>query len=213
MNRAVYLGLMGLSVWAGCNGAPAGNRGLPSDAAVVADAGTDCECSSAAHGWVVVVDVGLHLDGNDDHPGPDICGIEVVCEGVTHLGVEAVLDLGDGVLCTEPQDGCPVSRVEAEAALGPIEAMCSPLTRPSDYVVLGIDGSLAVRFDVGRPCGLVGCQIRVEELEGPILDLYRVFACTDPSFADCREVFAPDEPLHGPQELGCCSCDEIRRSP
>lgn len=171
-----------------------------------ADAMLSCGCVTREHVWVLVEEAGSE-GGNDPQWGPEICGLEVVCGAQAHHAVEAQIRIGEGDLCDAVREDCPTSRVDPQAALGPIEDICDAGSVPSDYVVLGLGGSLAVRFEGLEPCGLAGCRVRVSELEGVWLDGYVVRVCADPSGLDCLPTSGSGaEPLVGPRVVECCTC-------
>ena len=73
--------------------------------AMPTDAAAECPCGSEALQWVVIddLDMGEFFDF-DTSWGTEICWIEAVCDGVPHLGVEAVLVPGDS---GRPLEGDP----------------------------------------------------------------------------------------------------------
>ncbi|MEZ4472824.1 MAG: hypothetical protein R3F60_18965 [bacterium] len=129
--------------------------------------------------WVVLVDVSP--DEENRTPGADICGVSAVCEGAEVGGQVAILSAGAGTFCSEVGPGCTAARDEAAAALDD-GAVCRGGSVPSDYVSLGIGGTLAVDF--GR--SLSGCTVTVVELAASRVEAYEILVCAGADGEGCQ---------------------------
>jgi len=138
------------------------------------DMGADMAVVEATYDWVLVID-----DTTDENmngtPGADICGITATCAGASVGAVAALLTSGDGDLCDMIREGCSADRTDPNAARDDGSA-CEPASAPSDYVSLGIGGTLSVQF--GQT--LAGCSLDVVELEGSQVEAYEVYVCDGP---------------------------------
>ena len=196
-----------LSLLLACDSAVPSADGHADRDAMPTDAAAECPCGSEAMQWVVVQDSDPVITPECGSSwGTEICWIEVICDGVLHLGVEAVLTTGT-LAGDSDGDGSP--------ALHRDEFCWLTLPRPA-AVILGYLGRLAVRFDTGRPCGLVGCQIQVAEAPSfsreLCTDIYTLAVCDAPQDGHCLHTSAGPEPLRGPSEssppleVDCCAC-------
>lgn len=138
------------------------------------------EPTEAQFHWLIILDNSTdeNLAGT---PGVDICGVELICDGRSYRGVEALLHPGAGEMCTERGPSCGAARNVAAAALDR-GAACSADSSPiSDYVSLGIGGVLAIRFDRD----LRGCEVHVVEHQGRDRESFEAYVCQDGSFEAC----------------------------
>lgn len=144
--------------------------------------------------------------------GADICGIEVICPGGEFTGSMAVLEAGEGSLCTEEIPGeCSTTRADPAAAED-TGAACEPASNPSHYVSMGIGGVLTIQIvdDEGNPVNLEGCTVNIVELVGGDAEAYEVYACEDgdTELTTCTEAPIADQLDGGnltfdvPEELG-----------
>ena len=201
-----------LTMLLACDSAVPLAEGHADHEAMPADAAAEFPCGSEAMQWVVVrdLDPGLFPECESSW-GTEVCWIEVICDGVRHLGVEAVLIPRD-----EPVEGD--RRRDPTLALT-LDEECFRTGNQEDEpvaVVLGYLGRLAVRFDTGRPCGLVGCQIQVAEAPSWTCerrtDIYTLSVCDAPQDGQCLYTSAGPIALRGtlgpypPLEVDCCAC-------
>jgi len=181
----VTVGLAACDVQEDCNeagvctdggGGGAGGVGGAGGAGGVGGAG-GAGGGGASFDWVLIID-----DTSDENmagtPGADICGVSSSCG----TAVAALLTTGDGELCDSIREGCSADRTDPNAARDDGSA-CEPASAPSDYVSLGIGGTLSVQFSQD----LTGCSVEVVELEGNQVEGYEVYVCDGPdASADCK---------------------------
>ncbi|MCB9548108.1 MAG: hypothetical protein H6706_20015 [Myxococcales bacterium] len=129
--------------------------------------------------WVVLVDVSP--DEENRTPGSDICGVSAVCADGAVVPQTAILVAGAGTFCSEVGPGCTAVRDDAVAALDD-GALCRGGSAPSDYVSMGIGGSLAVDF--GR--ALAGCTVAVVELAASRVEAYEILICETSDGMGCQ---------------------------
>lgn len=134
---------------------------------------------------VLIFDEGSMDDGQGTS-GVDICGVSSDCGNP----ISATLSQGEGSLCEAEGPGCAADRTDANAALDDGSA-CEAGSAPSDYVSLGGDGSLAVRFDNN----LAGCSVTVVEFAGATQEAYSVFVC-DSDDLEGASCLNNDNPVH-----------------
>jgi hypothetical protein len=114
-------------------------------------------------------------------PGADICGVTANCGADDLTGDEADLTAGAGEVCNVGEPNCSADRDDPNAALDD-GASCEAASNPSDYVAIGVDGSLAITFAQD----LRGCSIEViENNQGATPEGYDVFLCTDATATNC----------------------------
>ena len=101
-------------------------------------------------------------------PGADICGVSSSCGNA----IAAVLNPGDGELCDSVREGCSANRADASAAQDD-GSSCEADSDPSDYVSLGMGGTLSVQFSADQS----GCTIDVVELVGNQDEGYEIYVC------------------------------------
>lgn len=119
-------------------------------------------------------------------PGVDICGVSAECDGDDLTGIDASLTAGAGDICQAGQPNCSTDRNNPNAALDNGSA-CEAGSNPSDYVSLGVDGSLAVEF----ARDLRGCSVQIiENTQGATPESYEVFICADASGVTCIDASA-----------------------
>jgi hypothetical protein len=197
-------------------------------AACVADCATRCEPGTGgapAEGRFFVVritDASPNFASVDEDlaPGTDVCGVVARCGNETIRPVEAVHDPGRGNPCTgpgQPRAECQTDRTNADAALDDGRT-CTDQTVPSDFVSLGVSGTLAVRFETP----IDGCRVTIAEwaLRGES-DAFNAFSCEDLGGGTCVkevddfdtgdgnvEFVAPEpRPADDPRELEQGSCE------
>ncbi|MFN3198568.1 MAG: hypothetical protein ACE366_09175 [Bradymonadia bacterium] len=110
-------------------------------------------------------------------PGADICGIEVDCN--LSPAIESFVQ-GEGGICEEVGDNCSAARNDADAILDD-GTTCEPASAPSDYLSLGLSGTVTVVFDGD----LQGCGVTIRELVGNDSEGYQVQVCADEASTDC----------------------------
>lgn len=107
-------------------------------------------------------------------PGVDICGVYAVCDGVRLSGRRASLSTRDQGICAVGASGCAASRGDPSAAEDD-GAACVGGSTPSDYVSLGMSGTLRMEFERD----LNGCVLYVVELNGVEVEDAEVSICLD----------------------------------
>jgi hypothetical protein len=133
---------------------------------------------------VYIIDTSME-ENPSGTPGSDICGVSAECSG-TDLDPQAVeLVAGAGDVCVQGQSvggsACSADRGNADAARDN-GATCEAASAPSDYVSIGVNGSLAVTF--GQD--LRGCSVQVvENNQGATPEGYDVFICADTAGTNC----------------------------
>ena len=140
----------------------------------------------AAYTWVALTDLSV-VENASGTPGADVCGVVAECGDGEVVGLSAVVDPGAGEVCSEvdPPD-CSAVRNDPAAALD--EGLsCEAVSAPSDYVSMGVGGSLWV--DLGQD--LQGCTVTIVELQGHDDEPYEVRVCADDSYDDCLDDGSP----------------------
>lgn len=140
----------------------------------MSDAGVDAEPDQGPpFGTVVLFDTTIegHLPGN----GVDICGASAECEGERLLPTDVRLFLGDGEVCVAPGEGCSANRADPAAARDD-GAQCEAASVPSDYVMLGLYGTLELDFERD----LRGCTVKIVELLGSQEESFELYVCQRP---------------------------------
>ncbi len=136
----------------------------------------DMEPPPEVYRWLIVLDDSID-ENQAGTAGADICGLSAACGADELVGVDAELVLGDGRVCDGVPGGpCGDTRREDPRAALDDGAMCEGGSSPSDYVSLGVTGSLAVDF--GRD--LRGCTVYLVELAGRDAEGYAVYLCETP---------------------------------
>lgn len=113
-------------------------------------------------------------DGGWGTTGVDICGVSSDCG----FAVDAHLSLGGGSVCAGQAPDCIVDRADPFAALDDGSA-CEPASAPSDYVSLGSEGVLTVRFDRS----IAGCAVTIVEFVGVDIEPWHAYVCDHQTFA------------------------------
>lgn len=149
-----------------CDGgaAGAGNEG--------GEAGTT---PTESYQYIMIVDNSAD-ENSAGTPGVDICGIYADCAGTTVSAGNATLATDDANICEAGASGCSADRGDANAAEDE-GAACAGASNPSDYVSLGMGGTLTVDF--GQD--LQGCTVHVIELDGGDSEGASVLVCSDPA--------------------------------
>jgi len=137
--------------------------------------------------WVHIEDTS-ETQNTKGTPGADICGVTFDCGARgTGNGVEAKLERGNGDICKKDQNiggsNCSADRDDPNAAVGAVDP-CEPGSSPSEYVSLGIGGTLKVRVDTDPEGlldsgGLGGCAVTVTELVGSDDESYQISVCSE----------------------------------
>jgi hypothetical protein len=167
----VLSSLMGLGAL-GCDEGAA-DAADAADAVVdaVVDAAVDAEPVGGTYPWLIIIDYSVE-EAMASSPGADICGVSVVCGADAPTPAEVDYQWGDGEICDEEREGCSANRADPKAALDSGE-WCEAASVPSDYLTLGMGGTLALRY--GR--SLRGCSIEVVELVGNQQEGYELWVC------------------------------------
>lgn len=156
-----------------CEGLP--DAALP-DAGVVPDAMPEPDAAPRGpYPWVVVVDRSP-FENEAGRPGADVCGASARCEDGPFVAREAVFGVGEGGICPNaPPEECldGTARDDANAALDDGFRCDDAQAGTSDYVSLGMTGTLALNF--GRD--LRGCVVNVVEHVGELTEAYEVYLC------------------------------------
>lgn len=139
--------------------------------------------------WVLIYD-STESDSGAGTAGADICGVSALCDGMRLTGIETSYLAGEGDICNAEGPGCMADRGDPEAALDDGE-QCEAASSPSDYISLGLSGSISV--DMGRD--LRGCMITVREFEGSDPEAVDVFVCNAADITDETICANMDEPL------------------
>ncbi len=140
----------------------------------------DAGAGGSAFTVVYILDV-TEEENTTGTPGVDVCGVSVTCDGNAFVGEAADLVAGAGEVCQVGRPECSADRGDPNAALDD-GAACEAGSVPSDYVSIGVNGSLAVGF----ARDLRGCTVDiVENNQGATPEAYEVFICADLDGADC----------------------------
>jgi hypothetical protein len=116
----------------------------------------------------------------DGTPGSDICGATVDCGSGAEIAVTATFTEGSGGVCPDPQAvmdgecGSMIARNVGDNALADGSVCEGQTGMTSDYVSLGVDGTLALKFEVDS---IQGCTVTVSELTGADDEAYEVHVC------------------------------------
>lgn len=173
MARKTLVGLAGLGAL-GCDEGETSVAADPvADAAVdaVVDAAVDAEPVGGTYPWLVIFDNSVE-EAMASSPGADICGVSVVCGADAPTPAEVDYQWGEGEICDEEREGCSANRADPKAALDSGE-WCEAASVPSDYLTLGMGGTLALRYDRS----LRGCTVDVVELVGSQQEGYELWVC------------------------------------
>lgn len=134
--------------------------------------------------YVLIVDDSDEVAANGT-PGVDICGVRAKCGSGTLSPIDAELYPGDGGICGED---LPVGTAECSADRADPEVVfnygsCNATSNPSDYVSLGVGGTLVVEFGED----LQGCTIEILEATGgnPRDEYATVSVCADANGSEC----------------------------
>lgn len=138
------------------------------------DGGADTEVFTYSH--VVVVDTS-DVENQNGTPGVDICGMIVTCDGRESTAIDSTFDEGSGSICSAGEAGCSADRGVRSAAEDN-GARCDANSIPSDYVSIGVDGTLILQMAANRPVA-IGCTVEVIELRGRDVESYDVYVCTE----------------------------------
>ena len=120
-----------------------------------------------SYNFVLIIDNSAEENTNGT-PGADICGVSSSCGNA----ISAILNPGDGELCDSVREGCSANRADASAAQDDGSA-CEADSDPSDYVSIGMGGTLSVQFSENQS----GCTVDVVELVGNQDEGYEVYVC------------------------------------
>lgn len=111
-------------------------------------------------------------ENNAGTPGVDICGVYCECNGNIIEVYTSELITDDLNICGNDIDWCSTDRSDPGAAEDLGES-CEGGSIPSDYVSIGMNGKLSLRFG----SDLNGCTVNIVEHWGGDIEGAEVFAC------------------------------------